>query len=214
MDTAFLDRVWPEWEAHYSRIGVDPARICRDGIVDAERYSRAPRKILFILKEVNDWKGGDLRPWLRQGPRYQIWHTVARWAAGILRNFPRFNEVDNYASMQEGLRQVAALNLKKSSGGSQSDMSVINAYAFQDRTLLLKQIQAIGAEMLVACGTFDSLVWLLELKVDPDCPAEKPVFDSVRKAWVVPFRHPGRVDNAKTYAELKQLLAHVPEVGR
>ena len=208
-----VEDIWARWALHYERMGIDPARICRDGILNPEAYRQAPVKVLFIMKEVNDWKGGDLRDLLADGPKYQMWHSVARWAAGVLGCFPRYETIDNYNSMKGALRQVATLNLKKTSGGSWADSSVINAYAFLDRDLLLDQIEAIAPQVIVACGTFDSLVWLLELKLDPDSPKSKPARDEKRRMWVVPFRHPARVNNSETYDELKGLFCKLPNNG-
>ena len=205
-----MEDIWARWTLHYKRIGIDPARICRDGILSPEAYRQASVKVLFIMKEVNDWKGGDLRDLLADGPKYQMWHTVARWAAGVLRSFPDYEEIDNFSSMKAALRQVATLNLKKTSGGSWADSSVINAYARLDRDLLLDQIEAIAPQIVVACGTFDSLVWLLELAPDPDSPKSRPVRNEKRRMWVVPFRHPARVKNSEAYCELKRLFAKLP----
>ncbi len=195
--------LWLRWSEHYEKLGIDPQRICKDGIINQEEYLKAPKKVLFVMKEVNDWPGGDLREMLAEGPKYQMWHSTARWAAGIIHDFPHFSEVDNYPRRREAIRQVAVINLKKTSGGPYSKMSVINAYAFKDRELLLRQIEEIAPEIIVACGTFNSLIWLLELDIDPDNPIGKPTFDSTREAFVVPWRHPGRANNAKMYAQLR-----------
>ncbi|MFH1373402.1 MAG: hypothetical protein ABII79_06390 [bacterium] len=192
-----------EWEKHYKQLGLDASKICRDGKLNAEKYKAAGKKILFVLKETNDYKGG-LQNLLKNGPRFQMWHAVARWAHGILHDFPSFDENMLREELTESLHRVAAINLKKATGGASSDMSVINAYAFRDRELLLKQIGEIKPELIVACGTFDILVWLLELNVKPDRPMQEPVKDKTGDVWVIPFRHPARTDNRKTYCELKK----------
>jgi hypothetical protein len=102
-----------------------------------------------------------------------MWHTVARWATGLLNGFPDFATIDDFPVMKESLRKVAALNLKKATGGEFADFSKISAYAWRDRDLLLQQFRLLSPEIVVACGTFDILVWLLELNVNPDNPWEK-----------------------------------------
>ena len=202
-----MSDIWARWESHYKSIDINPKEICRDGILNPEAYHQASKKLLFVMKEVNNYQNRDLRDLLANGPRFQMWHSVARWAAGVLGDFPAYKTIDNYDSMKTALKQVATLNLKKTSGGSSADFSVINAYAFLDRDLLLEQIEAIAPEIIIACGTFDSLVWLLNLKLNPDSPKNKPAYDDRRQISVVPFRHPARVNNSDTYNELKKLLA-------
>ncbi|MCK4628920.1 MAG: hypothetical protein KAT56_07940, partial [Sedimentisphaerales bacterium] len=65
-------------------------------------------------------------------------------------------------------------------------------------------------EIIVACGTFDSVIWLLDLKVNPDKPHECPVFKKSRNIWVIPWVHPCRVDNRETYGKLEDLFAKIP----
>ena len=203
---ASAEALWEKWEGYYQKIGVDPNRICRDGAL--ADYARAPKKVLFVLKEVNspDQRGWDLRRFLQSGPKYQMWHAVSRWAAGILLDFPPFEEIDTLERMREALAQVAVINLKKTPGGATSNMSVINAYASRDRELLSEQISGIGPEFVVACGTFDILVWLLNLTVCPDHPNDCPLLDETRNAWVIPWCHPGRSSNIKTHGELKMIF--------
>lgn len=200
------ESMWQRWREHYTQIGISSTKICKDGIVDYETYVQANRKVLFVMKEVNQWDGGDLREMLRKGPRYQMWHTVARWAAGILRGFPPFDEIDKYEVLVESIRSIATINLKKTSGEASADMSVINAFALMDRQLLLDQIQMINPDIIVAGGTFDSLIWLLDLAVDPEHPGSRAVSDPQRSITVVPWRHPSRVDNRETYDGLREIV--------
>lgn len=152
-----MDDLWARWRAFYEEHGIRASQICVDGIVDPARFAAAPKRILFVLREVNDWPGGDLRPFLAAGPRYQTWHNVARWAAGLLDGWPPYDVVDRFDRMHDALRQIAAINLKKTTGGSVADLSVVNAFAAHDRELLVEQIERIGPQIIVACGTFATL---------------------------------------------------------
>ncbi|MFH1613935.1 MAG: hypothetical protein ABIG61_02470 [Planctomycetota bacterium] len=200
-----------KWERHYKNLGIDPSRICSDGIFDDGEWKNANKKILFIMKEVNSSKGGwDLKTLFENGPKYQMWHTISRWAGGILNNFPKFEDIDKWSAKKANIKKIASINLKKTSGGPSSDMSIINAYAHMDKELLLEQIDEIKPEIIVACGTFDSVIWLLDLKkVKPDKPYECPVFEETRNIWVIPWIHPGRVNNKDTYNELKKLFSTI-----
>ncbi len=199
-----------KWEKHYHKLGIDTSAICRDGVFDKKEWENVNKKVLFIMKEVNDWKGGDLKTLFKNGPKYQMWHTISRWAGGILNNFPKYEEIDEWSARKANIKKIASINLKKTSGGSFSDMSIINAYAHTDKELLLEQIDEIQPEFIVACGTFDSVIWLLDLKVNPDKLRERPIFEKSRNIWVIPGVHPCRVNNRETYDKLKELFAKIP----
>jgi len=199
--------IWDRWTEHYKRLGIGPARICKDGIIDEQLFEQARRRVLFVMKEVNDFPGGDLRQMLRKGPRYQMWHATARWAAGLLADFPPYEEANRVDVQRDSLRSIATINLKKTSGRARADMSVISACAHRDRNLLRQQILDIRPDVIVACGTFDVMVWLLGLEVDCDDPRRKAVvYDGI---VVIPWRHPSRVNNQETYEQLRDLWREV-----
>lgn len=203
------EKIWEKWEEHYTAKGIDIDLISRDGILNDQCYSETRPKILFILKDTNDFvkehrEEQDLRIHLKDGPAYQMWHAVARWAAGILKGFPPYEDIDNSATLKDSLSRVAAINLKKVTGKSSADMTTINAYAHMDRDLLVEQIKMINPDIIVACGVFDPLIWLLDLNVHSSQlnQLDEPVSSSIIPAWVIPFRHPARVDSRATYEKL------------
>ena len=204
--------IWDQWTKHYDQLHIDPARICKDGIIDEHLFGQAKRRILFIMKEVNGFPGGDLREMLKNGPKYQMWHATARWAAGLLNDFPPYGQINTIKVRHESLKSVATINLKKTSGKAQADMAVVNSYAHQDKELLRHQISDIRANVIVACGTFDILTWLLGLEVDCDDPRRKAVKHD--EMFVIPWRHPGRVTNRETYEKLGELWSEVINDGR
>jgi len=204
-----MKTLWTTWYKHYDSIGIDTNRICKDGIIDETLFAQAPLRVLFVLKEVNDWEGGDLGKMLSGGARYQMWHAAGRWAAGILHGFPSYDRIDNKETIDGALRRIAVVNLKKTSGKAISNPTILNAYALMDRGLLVEQISQIRPDIVLACGTFDPLAWLLRLKVDPDRPHEELLRDPNSNAVVVPWCHPGRVSNKKTYLQLATLLEGV-----
>ena len=202
--------LWARWSQHYRNLGHDPKRITQDGILHPEKFN-SDRRVLFILKDSNNFPGGKLADLLKNGPVHAMWHVAARWAAGILNGFPEFQDIDNRRAMTEALHQIAVVNLKKITGGAGVSHAVVNAYAHQDRRLLLEQIDAIAPKVILACGVFDPLVWLLDLAVEP-CKDKEPARSKHNGAWVIPWRHPNRASNRKTYAELKELWAGLGDV--
>jgi hypothetical protein len=200
-----LNDLWDRWAAHYRSLSIDEKSICRDGIAEPERFAAAPERILFVMREANNWPGGDIRLLLRDGPRYQVWHMIGRWAAGLLRGFPSYESIDNRDVIRDALQRVASINLKKSTGGSSADLAVINAFAWQDRALLREQIERIGPTTIVACGTASELVWLLDVPVNADAPRRVVRMPGLG-ARVIPWVHPARCDNRKSYQDLASLV--------
>jgi len=200
--------LWERWEAHYDALGIT-GRPCRDGIVDERVFAEQTQRVLFVMKDTNQADGIDLCKFLREGPRYQMWHTTARWAAGILDGFPPFEKVDDWSVMNEALSKVAVINLKKTTGGPAADLAVVSAYAHQDRNLLVEQIDSISPTIIMACGTIIPLVWLLDLTVVPEQIGASPIADVAPNAWVIPWRHPARANNSRTYDRLKELMGPV-----
>ncbi len=197
--------IWKRWADHYRNLGFNAEHICRDGILNEGEFNSASPRVLFVLKETDDAAGLDLRDHLRNGPVFQMWHTVARWAVGILENFPEYNGI-NGDQMKQSLSKVACINLKKLTGGAAANLSVVGAFALRDRHLLREQIKdIIRPNIIVGCGTFEILAWLLELDVDPMEPFAKAVYSKDYSAWVIPSRHPNRA-SVTAYDDLKKFI--------
>lgn len=95
--------------------------------------------------------------------------------------------------------------MKKASGGPQADPQEVNLYAYRDRQLLRQQVDLIAPEIVVACGTFDTIVWLLELDINP-LDLKNKVYTVGPKNWIViNWRHPTRANMRETYQELSNL---------
>ena len=146
------------------------------GIVHPEMYEKEKLKILFIGKEVNNWKGGDMRSLARSGPKHSYLHNLGRWAAGLLENFPEFEKINNRKTLNSALNRISLINLKKTSGGAQANMATISAYAKKDKELLLKQIKSIQPNIIVPLATHDIVMWLLGLEPNPDMPNSCPYY--------------------------------------
>ena len=197
--------IWESWKDHYRKLGFDADQMCKDGILDENAYYRSTRKVLFVLKETNNAPRLNLGNYLKDGPKTQMWHAIARWAVGILERFPEFNDITP-DQMRIALSQVAVINLKKMTGGAAADISIVGAFALRSRELLRRQVRDVGAQIIIGCGTFEILAWLLELDIDPLKPFEKAVYSNQYGAWVAPFRHPNRANNRESYDSLKRLI--------
>ena len=135
-----------------------------DGMVDPDEYARAPVKLLFVLKEVNDEDGGgwDLREVLRRGGQPQTWNTVARWVEGIealpkvLSWDEHFEGQPDLRRRQQALRKIIAVNLKKEPGGDEATPHKVREAAQRDRRFILDQLSLYAGgcapDYVICCG--------------------------------------------------------------
>jgi hypothetical protein len=200
--------LWARWATHYSEHGIDPALISRDGIIRPESFKKAPRKILFVLKETNKYAGGNLQDYLSKGPKSQMWYAVSRWAAGLLNNFPRFEEINQPHVLTDSIHSIAAINLKKVTGGASAWWNQINLYAHFDRDLLAEQIKFISPQIIVACGTFDILVWLLDIDINPNNIRSRCHQVARDNLLLINWRHPTRAGGSSSYNQLRNECAN------
>jgi hypothetical protein len=77
-----LDDLFVEWK----RLS-GGRRLFSDGPVDCVAYCTAPKRVVFVLKEVNETTAGaewDLRQYVRDNARGQTWNNVVRWTRTII----------------------------------------------------------------------------------------------------------------------------------
>jgi hypothetical protein len=145
----------------------------RVGIIDHSRWERAPRKVLFILREAYDRKkraeGDDLCQLLQRknGPFSKTWWTVANWAYAALHGTPDCIPTitkDSQPRRREALLSTAVVNLKKSKGVSTSDREDILSYARNDAKLIHRQVELIDPQIVICGNTWKAArqVWQAE----------------------------------------------------
>ena len=139
--------------------------IC-DGIVCPEQWFSQDIRPLFLLKEAyggnKDWNliTEHLLTSGRMGRG--TWHRVTVWTMGLLSTSqskiePYFvDEAMKYYGNQF-LQQIAVVNVKKSGGTNNSDMTLINQYAAADKEELRKEIELIDPTVIVCGYTISSL---------------------------------------------------------
>ncbi len=152
-----------KYRAHYKVLGFDNADFTEDGILNDTEFENAPKRLLFLLKDSNDFGGGSLAKLLADGPKYQMWHALARWAGGILYGFD-LNERKKREDMKRALRQVAVVNVKKMTGSSSIHHHRLSDFVHLDGELLKEQIKRIRPDLIVACGTFHACKGLLNIR--------------------------------------------------
>ena len=133
------------------------AGFIRDGCADPEKYSQAPVRLLFILKEVNGGSDWDLRDYMRIGCRAQTWDVIARWTEGIFHIDKDYMwaqmSKDNDQRRKKYVPQICAINMKKTSGSAVADSNAIFAAAERDKIWIKQQIELYHADVIILCGT-------------------------------------------------------------
>lgn len=174
MDTTILEK----YKAHYLNLGLDFSEFTQDGILNSSEFEKAPKRLLFLLKDSNNFGNRSLVDLLENGPKYQMWHTLAQWAGGILHGFD-FAERKNWEDMKQALRQVAVVNVKKITGSSSIHHHRLSDFVHLDSDLLTEQIRRIQPDLIIACGTFHSCKTLLNIR-------KKDIIDMMKQPgnWV------------------------------
>lgn len=133
-----------------------PAAVC-DGVIDEKSFLSARYRIVYVLKEVNGGENWDLRDFVYRGGRAQTWDNVARWTQAILSWETDFSWEEMQQNREERrkreLKKIAAVNLKKTSGGYTSDGREIYEAARLNSELLKKQLNIYHADFIILCGT-------------------------------------------------------------
>ena len=165
--------LWEGYREHTDLI--NGAAIIKDGIVDEDKWEKAPRKVLILLKDPHEEdpnKEWNLADTIRVGDwgknsSFKIW-TISGQLAYLIQNltctiFPKFPEasVAQNAS-QAALQQSAVVNIKKTGGGSKAKDVEIFDWALNTQDLLLQQIKDIGPDIILCGGTWQYMRTILE----------------------------------------------------
>lgn len=144
-----------------------------DGIVDVAQFGFWNPRIVIVLKDVHSSCGFSLRSFLKAGARNEdgygdgrpTWGVVQRWLVALSNRIGGNLKLGD-SNRAVALRTIAALNLKKSPGGSIADNSEVNRHVDTDREFLLRQIRLYCDKPTVfACGgriVYDALRHLLK----------------------------------------------------
>ncbi len=209
---ALEDQLFTEWKQN--RPG-----FVADGVVDSATYLISYPKLLFILKEVNDPDGGDwdLREYMRDGARSQTWDTITRWVEGI-RRLPEdipWKEIDTIDGPRRraALKSIAAINLKKSPGGSTADAGSIYRTGNEDRAFLNRQFQLYDADIVICSGTNDPFHWLIDFSMRPEWEATMrgiAYHEFKPGKFIIAFSHPeARVPKCLLYYGLIDAIREI-----
>lgn len=141
--------------------------IAYDGAVNEEKYNKQDFKVVFLLKEVNDKenkKSCSLVDWLATLNSYKkktwkkTWLNVCYWCEILKDLNANFTEICNKKEEEitENLHEIAAVNIKKTNGGSSSVYAELEDAVKQYGDLTLYEIEKIiQPKLVICCGTFE-----------------------------------------------------------
>lgn len=184
-----MSNIWDEFKKRYPDAILDT-----DGIVDEELYRQEKTKILFILKETNELNGS-LCEFLKNGAPgngWRTWQPCCKWANVILDG--TYEQFKSNKKRKEILQRIAAINLKKTSGISQSSNAYID-WAKDNIDLLKRQIHNINPQVIVLCCNKKGNIFIREQIFDGIICKSDPKVPSLNTArWedrlIISARHP------------------------
>lgn len=154
-----MDELFKEWK---TLIMSDAKHFVEDGVICHESWGEVDCKLLFILKETNDYEGNIanlINRAVTVKPKSKLWgrptfHNIGRWAYGLL-NFPK--SIDSYEAAnkerKKSLLPCSFINIKKTSGGRTAGKAVeLNAIKFA--SFLRRQIEILSPDIIVFGGTY------------------------------------------------------------
>lgn len=204
------DRLWSDWADHYRSLGIDEGQITRDGAPDPVAYGAASPRVVFALKDSNDWPGHCLCEGMLPPIRMMI--MVARWSYGVLNDFPPIEEADRPSNQAEAIRRVAAFNLKKAAGGARCVEEALLRFVHQDGELLRRQFADLAPQVVIACGTWRPLLTLLRCESAIGSGTDS-FRDPQSRALLVKMRHPAMAGRITTYERLRGLIRDARAAG-
>lgn len=165
-----------------------------DGLVDEEQYSSSPRKLLFLMKEVNGAGVKDLRDFLRGGGRPATWDNIARWVQGLHNLDREYNwaelERDNDARRLEMLKKICVVNVKKVPGGHTSEARQIHTAGKESAEWLRQQVSIYQPELVICCGTERDYSEIIGRRLDWHMTSRGILYLREQDRVVISYAHP------------------------
>lgn len=204
-----------EWQARWAQ----PAFFNADGIVDYERWATLPngKHIVVLLKETNGLYGSLVEFLYHGGSKtyYRTWNNVARWANMVLNG--TYWEFVPKSALDDMVRNIAVVNLKKCSGGAVASSKAVQQAARQDADLLKRQIQLYEPDIILTGGWglvsnmlhdeifADKAEWIKPNEETALWYYKSSLVCTDKETLVVSMPHPNRAAKSWT-SELKKIL--------
>jgi len=137
-----------------------------DGAVNNEEWGKATKRILWILKEVNDF-AGDLRTLLNDPDelyKYSRWQAtyglIAKVSYGLLTG-KWVEDADRLVKDEKVLQKIAVINVNKTGGTATSDAQKLAEAAERFHEVIFKQVEFLDPDIVILGGVGEVLSnWL------------------------------------------------------
>jgi len=183
------DALFAEWRKRHQRF-------CPDGALDENRYLKSHPKIVFVLKETNDW-AKDLRRTLLEIDRKPTWDVVGRWALDLHEDTRpvKWEALANMSAetKRSALAKTVVMNLKKSPGAGSTDEQKFRQVVRADADLILRQYRLYKPCLVVCCGKLTADCFredVVKYKGAPDFAANAIAYWWLDGALVIESQHP------------------------
>lgn len=155
-----MKTLFEEWK---QLVAVESDHFVEDGIISEVDWGLVGKKVLFILKETNNYKGNIaalINSAVTKHPKSKLWdrptfHNVGRWAHGLINSsngVPSYSE--SHIKRKESLLFCAFINLKKTSG-ARAATKAVPEFAHKYSAFIRQQINLIDPEIIVFGGTYE-----------------------------------------------------------
>lgn len=152
-----------------NRYVFDGKFIAFDGAVDEQAYRDSATRTVFLLKEVNnpdmqeDWKDfmKDVRDETSKENPYKTWPNVCMWMETLFNGDTTYEECialwadTQNKPLQQYLRQIAVVNLKKTAGGGSSSYKELLDAVEKYGHVIYQELELLRPRLVVCGGTFE-----------------------------------------------------------
>lgn len=166
------EKLYKEWYNSYSP--KEQKLFCMDGLlssrnenpdIEADKWEKAERKILFLMKDTNGNPDDDIRCWplghetYSNGfpkPLHRFYVVLLKWLWALNEvssdNLPSFNKTKEEYIELTYKYPMAQVNVKKLSGCAQVSGDVLEYFFERDYKYIREQIRCILSPNIIVCG--------------------------------------------------------------
>jgi hypothetical protein len=153
------EKLFKEWIESYKE---EKGTFIKDGIPVLEKYFKAEKRILFLLKDANfendiakknTIQTYDQRDEIARTPN-KWWDKMRDWCAPLSDNKLTWNEIQQFDT-KESLSFFAFMQLKKIAGEGSIKNDLLSDTVGRDREFIKRQIELYTPDFIVCCGNGD-----------------------------------------------------------
>lgn len=169
------NRLFRRWKDTIDAKNGSISKFCKDGIINPCRWFKQNKRILFLLKDINNEEGNlnewsSLTDWLAENPsknkeaflrkRASTWGNIAKWIYGIthIEDSPDWDTASakcgNATGRYNQIQKVAVINLKKQPGKRTCPDHLLESHFQQyNKEFLARQIALYNTiDYIICCG--------------------------------------------------------------